>query len=195
MRLATQEKTIMSGIHHVTAIAGNALQNFSFYTRTLGLRFVKKTVNFDDPGTYHFYYGDEVGLTGAGDPDNRRMLPRDDQLDTAQKSVREYFSRISALRSSHPALRYGNRRLLVADETRYAFVRRQFDDRVLAVWNKGTAEAVFDLPAGSELSDGKYADVLTGKKILVESGRTKFSLGPMESAFFIPEIDNSAGKK
>ncbi|MDH8244541.1 VOC family protein, partial [Klebsiella pneumoniae] len=51
----------MSGIHHVTAIAGNALQNYDFYTRALGLRFVKKTVNFDDPGTYHFYYGDEAG--------------------------------------------------------------------------------------------------------------------------------------
>lgn len=55
----------MSGIHHVTAIAGNALRNFDFYTRTLGLRFVKKTVNFDDPGTYHFYYGDEAGHPGT----------------------------------------------------------------------------------------------------------------------------------
>lgn len=55
----------MSGIHHVTAIAGNALRNLDFYTRTLGLRFVKKTVNFDDPGTYHFYYGDEVGHPGT----------------------------------------------------------------------------------------------------------------------------------
>ena len=55
----------MSGIHHVTAIAGNALQNFDFYTRQLGLRFVKKTVNFDDPGTYHFYYGDEAGSPGT----------------------------------------------------------------------------------------------------------------------------------
>jgi glyoxalase family protein len=55
----------MSGIHHVTAIAGDALRNFDFYTRTLGLRFVKKTVNFDDPGTYHFYYGDEVGHPGT----------------------------------------------------------------------------------------------------------------------------------
>jgi glyoxalase family protein len=53
------------GIHHVTAIAGNALRNFDFYTRTLGLRFVKKTVNFDDPGTYHFYYGDEAGAPGT----------------------------------------------------------------------------------------------------------------------------------
>ena len=55
----------MSGIHHVTAIAGNALQNFDFYTHSLGLRFVKKTVNFDDPGTYHFYYGDEAGSPGT----------------------------------------------------------------------------------------------------------------------------------
>jgi glyoxalase family protein len=55
----------MTGIHHVTAIAGNALQNFAFYTRSLGLRFVKKTVNFDDPATYHFYYGDETGHPGT----------------------------------------------------------------------------------------------------------------------------------
>lgn len=55
----------MSGIHHVTAIAGNSLKNFDFYTRTLGLRFVKKTVNFDDPSTYHFYYGDETGKPGT----------------------------------------------------------------------------------------------------------------------------------
>ena len=47
-----------TGIHHVTAIAGNARRNLDFYTRTLGLRLVKRTVNFDDPGTYHFYFGD-----------------------------------------------------------------------------------------------------------------------------------------
>src|SRR5262249_38360539 len=57
--------TQISGLHHVTAIAGNATRNFDFYTRTLGLRFVKRTVNFDDPGTYHFYYGDEAGQPGT----------------------------------------------------------------------------------------------------------------------------------
>jgi glyoxalase family protein len=55
----------MRGIHHVTAIAGKPTRNLDFYTRTLGLRFVKKTVNFDDPGTYHFYYGDEAGGPGT----------------------------------------------------------------------------------------------------------------------------------
>ncbi|WP_027554851.1 ring-cleaving dioxygenase [Bradyrhizobium sp. Cp5.3] len=55
----------MSGLHHVTAIAGDPIRNFGFYTRDLGLRFVKKTVNYDDPGTYHFYYGDETGRPGT----------------------------------------------------------------------------------------------------------------------------------
>jgi len=55
----------MSGLHHVTAIAGNPTRNLDFYTRTLGLRLVKRTVNFDDPGTYHFYYGDETGRPGT----------------------------------------------------------------------------------------------------------------------------------
>lgn len=53
------------GLHHITAIAGDAKRNFDFYTRILGLRFIKKTVNFDDPHTYHFYFGDEAGSAGT----------------------------------------------------------------------------------------------------------------------------------
>jgi glyoxalase family protein len=53
------------GLHHITAIAGNAKRNFDFYTNVIGLRLVKKTVNFDDPGTYHFYFADEVGSPGT----------------------------------------------------------------------------------------------------------------------------------
>jgi glyoxalase family protein len=58
------ENTIL-GIHHITAIAGDAKRNFNFYSKVLGLRFIKKTVNFDDPGTYHFYFGDETGSAGT----------------------------------------------------------------------------------------------------------------------------------
>ena len=53
------------GLHHITAIAGKATRNFDFYTRVLGLRLVKKTVNFDDPHTYHLYYGDQIGSAGT----------------------------------------------------------------------------------------------------------------------------------
>ena len=53
------------GLHHITAIADNAKRNFEFYTKVLGLRMVKKTINFDDPGTYHFYFGDQSGTPGS----------------------------------------------------------------------------------------------------------------------------------
>jgi glyoxalase family protein len=45
------------GLHHVTAIASDSQRNLDFYTEVLGLRFVKRTINFDDPRTYHFYFG------------------------------------------------------------------------------------------------------------------------------------------
>ena len=53
------------GLHHVTAIASDPQANLDFYTEILGLRFVKRTVNFDDPGTYHFYFGDDAGTPGT----------------------------------------------------------------------------------------------------------------------------------
>jgi glyoxalase family protein len=55
----------ITGIHHVTAIAGDAQTNLNFYRGVLGLRLVKKTINFDDPETYHFYYGDGLGTPGS----------------------------------------------------------------------------------------------------------------------------------
>lgn len=57
--------TQIKGLHHVTSMAADAQQNSDFFTRTLGLRRVKKTVNFDDPEVYHLYYGDEVGTPGS----------------------------------------------------------------------------------------------------------------------------------
>lgn len=54
-----------AGLHHITSIASDPRENVRFYTSELGLRFVKKTVNFDDPGTYHLYFGDENGSPGS----------------------------------------------------------------------------------------------------------------------------------
>ena len=53
------------GIHHVTAIAGDPQRIVDFYAGVLGLRLVKRTVNFDDPQTYHLYFGDETGRPGS----------------------------------------------------------------------------------------------------------------------------------
>ncbi len=55
----------LDGIHHVTCVTGDAPRNLDFYTRVLGLRLVKKTVNQDDPTVYHLFYADELGSPGA----------------------------------------------------------------------------------------------------------------------------------
>src|SRR3954454_13212448 len=56
---------ILNGVHHVTAITSDAQRNVDFYAGLLGLRLVKKTVNFDDPQSYHLYYGDGRGTPGT----------------------------------------------------------------------------------------------------------------------------------
>src|SRR6266576_526969 len=66
--LSTQQRgeTVkLEGIHHITAITGDAPRNVEFYAGTLGLRMVKKTVNQDDPTVYHLFYADEVGSAGS----------------------------------------------------------------------------------------------------------------------------------
>ncbi len=55
----------LEGIHHVTAVTGNASRNVAFYTQVLGMRLTKKTVNQDDVSAYHLFYGDELGRPGT----------------------------------------------------------------------------------------------------------------------------------
>ncbi len=103
------------------------------------------------------YYGDEVGMTGAHDPDNRRPMPWGDQVDADQRSVFQHVARLGAVRAAHPALRYGSRRPLIAERERLAFLRQHFEDAVVACWNRGAAsrggESVFRMAVGPDLVD------------------------------------------
>jgi glyoxalase family protein len=63
--MAEPNPPAMPGIHHITAICGDPQRNVDFYVGLLGLRLVKRTVNFDDPGSYHLYYGDGLGSPGT----------------------------------------------------------------------------------------------------------------------------------
>ena len=82
----------VSGLHHVTAIASDPQRNLDFYVGLLGLRFVKRTVNFDDPGTYHFYFGDNRGrpgtiLTFFPWPDARRGIRGTGQIEATAFAI------------------------------------------------------------------------------------------------------------
>lgn len=99
------------------------------------------------------YYGDEVGMTGAHDPDNRRPMPWGDQVLPEQRSVFDHVARLGAVRAAHPALRYGLRRGLVSERERLAFLRHHFEDAVVACWNRGAA-STFRMAVGPEIADG-----------------------------------------
>ena len=80
------------GLHHVTAIASDPQRNLDFYAGVLGLRFVKRTVNFDDPGTYHFYFGEARGTPGTimtffAWPGARRGIRGTGQVDTVAFAI------------------------------------------------------------------------------------------------------------
>ena len=113
------------GIHHVTAIAGAARRNLDFYTGTLGLRLVKKTVNFDDPGTYHFYYGDETGTPGT----ILTFFPWDDAA-SGRLGVGEIQEAV--FRVPDGAIGYWTHRL-VAHGVAHEAPQRRFGETVLAL--------------------------------------------------------------
>ena len=135
-------------------------------------------------GVPMIYYGDEIGMTGAGDPDNRRDMRFGDRVSADEQRVLENFKKLGAIRRAHPALRYGSRRSLRADHDVYAFVRAHLDDRVIVAFNRGTDEAKLDLNVSPELADGNYTDALSGNAVEVRDGKVTISL-PAQTAAFV----------
>ncbi|HEY0513350.1 MAG TPA: ring-cleaving dioxygenase [Thermoanaerobaculia bacterium] len=137
------------GIHHVTAMAGDPQANVDFYTGVLGLRLVKRTVNFDDPGTYHLYYGDEVGHPGTimtffPWPRARRGVQGAGQVTVTSFAVPEgslgyWTERLSRLGAAFdgPRCRFDEEVLTVLDPDglRVELVARAGDGR--APWSRG----------------------------------------------------------
>jgi glyoxalase family protein len=117
----------IAGLHHVTAIAADPQRNLDFYAGVLGLRFVKRTVNFDDPATYHFYFGDARGTPGTivtffAWPGARRGIRGTGQIDAIafaipQNSIGYWLERLSQehLAAEKTSPRFGEEMIRFAD--------------------------------------------------------------------------------
>lgn|GEM_PF-62290 len=136
-------------------------------------------------GVPMIYYGDEIGMTGAGDPDNRRMMRFGQDVTAEEAAVKAHFSKLAKTRSAHPALYLGSRRVLAASQDHYAYVRKHEDDAALLAFNRSeqTQRYVFEL--APELGDAILVDALSDKTISVRNGRVVFELAPMQSAVFV----------
>lgn len=130
------------------------------------------------------YYGDEIGLTGAGDPDNRRFFPGIEKLTPEQAATFSHFQKLGQLRRSEPALRMGSRRPVLVERDLYAFTRVHLQSRVLCAFNRAFTPANATVEVGPDLPDGNYFDGLTEQTIKVENGSATLTLPARSAAFF-----------
>lgn len=136
-------------------------------------------------GVPMIYYGDEIGMTGAGDPDNRRMMRFDDEVTPAEQSVREHFSKLAHARRAHPALYQGSRRVLVATDDQYAYVRSYNGDNSIVAFNRSDKRTTIVLHVNPEIETETLIDVISGRSLFVKNGRVVLVLEPMSSAVFV----------
>ncbi len=205
------EKHIL-GIHHVTAIAGDPQRNIDFYAGVLGLRLVKLTVNFDDPTTYHLYYGDEVGRPGSiltffPWPDAPRGRLGSGQLSTTSFSIPDgsmafWMDRFRdhGVLFEGPTRRFGEEVLSFSDRDglRLELVQHDFADEGVG-WREGPvpgehAVRGFYSVTLTEEAFGVTASLLTGtlgfRRIGDEGGRVRYEVGDGGPGGFVDVVSS-----
>jgi glycosidase len=131
---------------------------------------------FTIPGLPVIYYGSEFGMTGVDDPDNRRMMRFGDQLSIFEKRMLHETRTIVKMRSRHPALRYGDFLTLMADTVVYAYMRSDFNERLLVVLNKSERAQDINLHIPELYHALTLTDAVSGEKIYLKDTDASISL-------------------
>jgi glycosidase len=145
------------------------------------------TFTLTQRGVPLIYYGDEIGLPGAGDPDNRRMMRFGAELNPREQRLLEHVQRVSSLRSTHPGLKRGARRSLHTDGDGYVYARGAGGDVALVALNRGTtARAVTVRLEGLDVPDGTaLRDALGGPGVTVRGNAVEIPFRPRSSAIYV----------
>ncbi len=122
------------------------------------------------PGIPVVYYGDEIGMPGANDPDSRRMM-RFDSLSAMQTAQREMFSKLAQMRRSNLALSYGDLRIVSSDAVTLVIERNYFGKKIVCLFNRGNQDRTFNLT-------GAPANSLCGNKLSNRNGTVQITLEP-----------------
>ncbi|MGA9292346.1 MAG: alpha-amylase family glycosyl hydrolase [Ignavibacteriaceae bacterium] len=136
------------------------------------------------PGIPTIYYGDEIGMTGAADPDNRRMMRFGNQLDNNEKENLEEVKKLIHLRDDHSALRYGDYYSLNADTNIFAYLRSDMNESVLVVLNKNPEAQNVDLEFPAFYKSNYIIDLFTGEKIKLNGNKADIPVKGIGYRFF-----------
>jgi len=126
-------------------------------------------------GIPQIYYGDEVGLEGGRDPDNRRTFPWDWKKDPKRQDIHDYYQKLTGLRHEYEALRTGSFKSVLMDDKTYGYVRKDKKGTFLIVLNNEETEkkVVVNL---SDVGGKKFRDLLTGDQYKVNEDKLKLNL-------------------
>lgn len=128
------------------------------------------------PGLPVIYYGSEFGMTGASDPDNRRMMRFGNDLSKDEKKMLEDVRRIINVRKVHTALRYGDFLTIEADENIFAYIRSDMNERILVVLNKNENKQKVELQLPNFYKINSVSDLVGGEKIKVNNGKLEITV-------------------
>ncbi|MCX4246756.1 alpha-amylase family glycosyl hydrolase [Paraliomyxa miuraensis] len=140
------------------------------------------------PGLPVIYYGDEVGLAGGADPDNRRVMPELASLPPASLAALDLVERVARLRRCVPALRRGDRRALLVERDHYVFTRDAGDGApAVVLLSREPVSATLELPAGSTAIPGWYKDALSGERVELGPWSASIEMEPRSLRVLVPE--------
>lgn len=207
--------TPITGLHHVTAIASDPQRNIDFYAGLLGLRMVKRTVNFDDPSAYHLYYGDEAGSPGSivtffywpGHAARGRIGPGQSvaMVFSAAPDALEFWQRRLALQNVDTSglTRLGERALRFADPDGIPLEIVAVENDPRLGWTGSGIDAAFALRGFhtttlAARAAGPTESVLTetmGYRLLAREGdRARFEIGAGGSGRYVDVVADAAGR-
>ncbi len=142
-------------------------------------------INMTIPGVPCIYYGDEIGLTGGNDPDNRRMM-RFDSLDAEELRLRERVAELTRLRRNNLPLIYGDLAFLDAPGSTLAFVRKYFDKEVLVILNRDAQPVPLNLEFPGYITARSFTGS-DGEKLEVKNGRAEITVPGLSYLILIKE--------
>lgn len=145
-------------------------------------------IQFTLPGMPTVYYGDEAGMTGADDPDDRRTFPWPDTGGSPDEALTAWYRTLASVRASVPALQAGDVRFLLADNRAgtVAYLRRSSDQVALVVVNRSAGARTIAVPVKGQVADGARLEGRVGPPgtLVPQRGVVRLTLGPMAGAVY-----------
>jgi cyclomaltodextrinase / maltogenic alpha-amylase / neopullulanase len=136
------------------------------------------------PGIPILYYGDEIGMTGAADPDNRRMMRFDDELNDWELETLDAAIKMVNFRKDHSALRYGDFQTLAADENNYIYLRSDGQEKILVALNKSESTQNIKINLPDFYNFQSAIDLITGEKEIQFNNSFEFEIPPIGFRIF-----------